>query len=487
MKRLILRFANREGINTIERHRELLRPESGVWWGWFKKAHEPFPQSDLRELSASLPDDVGLVNREEGKLYFARCERIDLAAQANGAIATPDPLFTPDYYRDAYLPAWFFFKHIEEATSSSFVQRFESVPVGDPTLFIVVVEDEGPRLQAPIEHALPDPPEASGESLLHISDLHFEDFHGFGDPRRPATPGMPHLSSTLTDFLNSRRDISIAAVIASGDFTSRGSANGLSLAEALLNDVVGCCQLSPEHVVMIPGNHDIWLEAVEHFDRNYIAESPYRQFMRSFYGAPLPEIEQIRRVATTARWEIRFVAVNSARAREEALKEYGYVGQDRYRPLLNVLEEEDDGASPTDLLNQRKLNIFVIHHHVLPAALLSWPQAQRPVSLTLDAGALIADIQDAAIHAIVHGHQHVPFAGVTGRVRSTGATWAGPDRSVAVLGCGSTGCAMSELTNELRENSFSIYTPTDQGLRVEVFRFNPGLTPSVLRDTLVPL
>jgi hypothetical protein len=130
--------------------------------------------------------------------------------------------------------------------------------------------------------------------------------------------------------------------------------------------------------------------------------------MRSFYGQDMREIEQIRRVRTTDGWDLRFVCVNSARGREEAMKEYGYVGEDRYTPLLNRITASDEGALTDELIRANIFNIGVIHHHLVPTALHSWPQASRPVSLTLDAGAIIADFQAAGMHLVLQGHQHVP-------------------------------------------------------------------------------
>lgn len=91
--------------------------------------------------------------------------------------------------------------------------------------------------------------------------------------------------------------------------------------------------------------------------------------MRSLYGQNITEIEHIRRLTTTDGWDVRLICVNSARARDDAMREYGYVGRDRYAPLLERVVAVDQRRSAADLVEMRVLNIGVVHHHLLPAPL----------------------------------------------------------------------------------------------------------------------
>jgi hypothetical protein len=489
MGRLVLRFANREGIDTIEQHQSVIQQEGHVWWGWFKKAHEPFPRAALEALSDRVPQDVGLVNRDERTVYVARCDEVRFAPDDDSAVGTLSVRTTPAYYADAYLPAWFRLRAIEQSSEDAFATRFGGIPEGDPTIFEVAVEGGVPRLESRIDAFPVAPLEARGRSILHLSDLHFGEFHGFSDPRLPPNGGNPSLRDVLVEWLvQAQARYSFAAIVASGDFTSRGDANGLTLARTFMEEIAQAVNLGIEYVCVIPGNHDIYLENFPHFDRTYIAENPYRDFMRSLYGQNLTQIEQIRRIATTDEWDLRFVCVNSARGRDDATKEYGWVGHDRYEPLLRRVVQADADASAADLIDANVLNIGVIHHHVLPAPLQSWPEAERPVSITLDAGAIVADFQTSSIHLVLHGHQHVPFAGRVGRLREIGLNrWTGPGHDLLVVGCGSTGCERQQLTDEYPYNAFSIYTPEQQAVRVEVFRFNRGTPPIRDREVLLAL
>lgn len=482
--RLLLRFANREGVDTITLHQELLLSARSVWWGWFKKAHEPFPLSELLELAQATPVTVGLVNRDESAFYEATCEELVVADREGVAIPTPDESLTPRYYADAYLPAWFRFSALRTVDDETFTRNYGGIPEGDPTLFLVTPAEDGARVESTLPDSTPSPHPPRGESIFHVSDLHFGEFHGFPMQSRP---GDRPLATILTDFLASRHDITIAALVASGDFTSKGDANHFAEAEKFVNELATAAGLDLAYVVVVPGNHDIWLQETENFDRDYRVEHPYRMFVRSLFGANITEIEGIKSVTTTTGWEITFLALNSARARSTAFKEYGYVGHDRYSPWLDRLEQANRGLKSPELVAARRLNIAVLHHHLLPAGLVSRPAEPRPVSLTLDAGAIVADLQDASVHLALHGHEHLPLIATTGRVRRAGSGWKGPEHDLLVLGSGSTGASVAQLSPEERMNTFSLYTPLDTTLRVEVFAFNSAIGPEVLMSFELPL
>ncbi len=95
---VVLRFGNREDIDTIAKHEEILDPHGVVWWGWFKKSHERFPGCELRKLAEQPSIQVGLVNRDERDYYAARCDRIVITHGEDTAIRCPDIAHTPKYY-----------------------------------------------------------------------------------------------------------------------------------------------------------------------------------------------------------------------------------------------------------------------------------------------------------------------------------------------------------------------------------------------------
>jgi hypothetical protein len=58
------------------------------------------------------------------------------------------------------------------------------------------------------------------------------------------------------------------------------------------------------------------------------------------------------------------------------------------KPILRRVSEADNGATADELIRARILNVALIPSPPLPAPLQSRPEALRPVSLTLDAGAI---------------------------------------------------------------------------------------------------
>src|SRR5688572_26517289 len=107
MRSVILRFSDAElegaRIDTVGAHEGIAGERGWVWWGWWKKKHEPL-RGDLLDFVRSytagggkLP--IGLVNRKGAeRLFFAEC--IGCAFSSGGQpISSPDPDATPSYYR----------------------------------------------------------------------------------------------------------------------------------------------------------------------------------------------------------------------------------------------------------------------------------------------------------------------------------------------------------------------------------------------------
>lgn len=150
--------------------------------------------------------------------------------------------------------------------------------------------------------------------------------------------------------------------------------------------------------------------------------------------------------------------------------EYGYVGRDLYGPVLEKarrLRSEIEGQGGI-----KPLMMAVLHHHVLPTPLVEEPEDGRPVSLTLDAGQLVDDLQTAGCHVVLHGHQHVPFVGSTSRAFRHGRGWSA-GRTVHVIGGGSCSVNVTRLWDNMRNNAVGVYQPIDGSLDVRMFELAP--------------
>lgn len=482
---IILRYSDYE-IDTIAAHKEIIEKRRSVWWGWWKKKHEPPQTGALADLKKSCPVRIGLVNRTAHQFYSAGCKNIHFSLEGIG-IPSAKPQLTPAYYRKSLHPAWFEFSSIEPLTTDAFEKEFGKVPQGDPTFFLVEENGVGTTVVADLSVPTAGVLMTRGESILHLSDLHFGDDHGFATRQHDD----PTLELTLASIIANRAkllaDTGIGVVVVSGDLITKGNTDGYVYANAFFDSLLHQLGLGKESVVIVPGNHDIWLKDSRHPTRDYQPEEPFRMFLRSFYGSPLMEIERHWLFRTPVGWELSFLGLNSARPRKPETMDYGYVGRDRYEPWLRRITEMNGGKTIAQLAQEKKLNFAVLHHHVLPAGLVCKPEIGRPVSLTLDAGQLVADLQASGMHFALHGHQHIPFVGSTGRARSVENKWIGHEQPLFVIGSGSSGAKVDRLWDEMRNNVFGVYTPRDDGLSVRMEQYNQGVEPHPLMDFRIPL
>ncbi len=487
----ILRFSDAE-TDTIAAHRDILTASGATWWGWWKKKAEAFPASSfltyLRDASRWEALRIGLLNRK-GEECFAVATCVD-AAFVEGAtpIPSPDRALTPTYYQDQAFPAWFKFTRIEDASRTAFNREFGGIPSLDPTLYDVF-EDGGHPTMKPARNWTMEPTGTHGDTILHISDLHFGDDYGFPLEGKEGAGVGRH---TLAELLAGRmRDLgqTIGIVVVSGDLITRGDANGYPAAEAFLSRLLALLELEREHCVIVPGNHDLWVGDEEHPTRQYAHEEPYKLFVSGFFKAEFQGLERVRRYRTPIGDDLIFVELNSCRIRSDALKEYGYVAKHRYEALLEWINEVLRGyPSPTG----RAILFAVLHHHVLPVWPISIPDAKRPVSLCLDAGELIDQFQKHGIRFVLHGHQHFPFIGMASRA-PTGIdiAWKPEAESVCVLGCGSSGARVERLPRDVDRgvfgNIYGLYTVGANSMHISFEQYTNLQKPMTLWRMALPI
>ena len=470
---IVLRFADFNNIDTIKEHSKIIEesPSHTVCWGWWKKEDEPSKGHALRGISKRCPILIGLINRVAKKYYTAQCVKVEIGPKG-ARIPSPNPEGTPLYYRESAHPAWFELSAIVEISQEEFVKQFASIPQGDPTLYIVDKNDSGLDLLDE-DFSDPDLVRTKGDSILHISDLHFGPDHAF--PAAPIKGPIPKLSlaEKIGKIVGSLRDYKIGVVVISGDLLTKGQEEGYNVADEFIRALLANLKLGAEHLVIVPGNHDIHVKDFQEAAYNYEPTKPYRRFIKDLVGAE--SIERLQRFLTPGKWQLRFLSLNSVSLRNKEHMEYGFIGKDRYEPFLNILDESNDGQSGAKLAQQKILNFAVFHHHILPVQGIEEPVPEGPISMMLDAGQLVTNFQSSQIHFALHGHQHVPFVGSTARACRRGNTWAGYDKPLTVIGCGSTGASASRLADVIRDNTLGIYTPRGKNLEVRVERFNPTL------------
>lgn len=476
-----LRYSNMEGP-TIPLHEALLGDGEFAYWGWWKKTTEPFPRDVLvfvrDNATSDSPLRIGLLNRKDDEYYVAHCIGVEFSDDGS-EMDCPDKPKCPEYYREKPLAGWFKVAAFERSDEARYSLEFGPPPQLDPTLYDVVRTAEGFEV-LPKPMWTMEPVRTGGSRILHISDLHFGAYHGFPDTDSGAGPGQRSLKSIFRDRLARLEGSRVGVVVVSGDLISLGQADGFPAAKTFIDGVLEVLELERQHVIIVPGNHDIWLEDAKHPTRDYAHEEPYRDFLAGFYLREFQDLEWIQRF-DTGEWDLIFVTLNSARLRTEEIKEYGYVGAHRYEQMLQYVL---DTIEQKPKLEERQLLVAVVHHHLLPVPLVSMQEQDRPVSLSLDAGQLLSNFQQYGVRVVLHGHQHVPFMSRSVRMGVPESSW--PTDEIVVLGGGSAGAAASQLLSEAPFNTYSTYEPTEQGLHLLTEKYTSMAPPSPLFDVVVP-
>ena len=368
-------------------------------------------------------------------------------------------------------------------TAREYSTQFGETPTGDPTLY--EVRGQGGHLVA---YPLPTwdmrAVEAPGDTILHLSDIHFGSSHGF--KQKTGRHGDAIAQTRLVDRVlqavdEARR--SVGVIVVSGDLVSKGNTDDFFLAEDFLSEVVRSLGLSRKHLVVVPGNHDFkTLDALDAMPTmDYSHERPFRNFMTAFLDWKGPEIERLHHFRMESGEHLVFGALNSARLRGRESKEYGYVGRHRYAEMFDFMGQSLERSK----IEARRF--AVLHHHVLPVQELEVPRDGVPISLTVDAAELFGELQERRFDAILHGHQHRPFYFRGSRsVFQTPTKVALPTHSVMVIGNGASGAGSNALVPDFPFNSIGLHRPTENVLQLGWFYFGASVKPTPLATWEVP-
>ncbi len=476
VRTLILRFVD-FGDPTIDLHEAVLNRNGEVWWGWWKKSHEDARHHVLEAVAGKVPVTIGLVNRRSQRFYRARCDKVAVAP-AGEMICSPERELTPEYYNEGVFPAWFHFQEIEEIDLDEWNETFGGFgePTGDDTLYPI---DDAP---APYEPSAETPLYelgAPGEAILHLSDIHYGSDHGFRlDSKKLEGASMrQRIMEALTAI-----EVRVGVLVISGDITTGGDLHAMqTTALEEIKALVADLGLQLENVVVVPGNHDIKLLEAEF--GSYKHELGFRTFLDQLFGDGVREPDAVCAFETPAGRTLNFATLNSVRLSSRDTRQYGYVGP-RSKFVFDALSERNAGRDSEELAREGIFNFAVLHHHLISGALMTDPPPTAPVSLTLDAGRIIAEAQAAGVHAALHGHEHLPFIGSAARQEPLEQNdWDGYKRPLMVIGGGSAGAKFQRLPTRMRDNTFGLYEPVDGALDVSVYRFNQEVTPHAMLRT----
>lgn len=468
MDTIILRFRDTEkDIDTIKEHIDIIDSKGFTWWGWWKKSSEIIDEETFRTLKEKISRGeiakIGLFDRTTDRFFNAQI--LDIAYGVDLKIVSPQIESTPNYYNSVKLHCWFQFCDIKLISLAEFTTCFANIPAGNNTLFVLPYQDESDTKRILIKNA----------NILHISDIHFGNDFGFPFKTLYGS-GYTNLLDTIKKYFHFLNKIEIGLVIVSGDITSRGDMGVLQgPASEFLNGLCAILKISNNQVVIVPGNHDIPLKDANFYDYNH--EKSFKLFLKDFYGE-IKEINGYEKFITHDGFKIDVLRINSVRLRNKAESNYGYVGWDDYRYMIDE-----------NLTDKSALKIAVLHHHLITVPTEEPIDSEYPygsISVTLDAGKVIEGLNHYNFDIVLHGHQHMPGINKISRGLFNGDN-INLDKSLLMFGAGSAGAKVERLNGQFRDNSFSILSFSGNSMKIESVQYNSTREPNKLFEAEIKI
>lgn len=189
------------------------------------------------------------------------------------------------------------------------------------------------------------------KKILHMSDLHFEEYK-FSEELK---------NNLLEQVSDENPDL----IIISGDITSQGYVEEYVKAKEFINELK-----STAEVYVVPGNHDACNVGLQQFKR-LIGE---RRFLHNDISNRLV-----------------IIGLDSS---EPDIHD-GQIGIDQREWLVKKLKN----------VSEDMRIIVTFHHHILPI-----PQTGRERNILLDAGDILKILMEYKVDLVLNGHKHVPHA-----------------------------------------------------------------------------
>jgi len=467
MDTIILRFRDTEkDIDTINEHRNIIDSKGYTWWGWWKKSSESVDEEIFRALeekiSTGVINKIGLFDRTTNRFFCAQVSGIIYNIELK--INSPQKEATPSYYNDIRLHCWFQLCNILTITEEDFIRRFSSIPTQGSTLFSLPQKTEIFNERRHIVNG----------NILHLSDIHFG--VDFGFPLISSSSSGLNLIDAIKNYFQYKNKIKIGLIVVSGDLSSRGDMGILQgPAIEFLRSLCEVFQINNTQVIIVPGNHDIPLKDASFHDYNH--ENSFRLFLKEFYGET-KEINGYEKFITEDGLKIDILRLNSARLRNKEESNFGYVGWDDYRYLIEENSNEPEA-----------IKVAVLHHHLIPVPTEERLKPDYPygsISVTLDAGKVIDGLHFYGFDIVLHGHQHLPGLNKISRGR-VDAGKIDLENSLYMSGAGSAGAKVDRLSDQLRDNSFSILSLSQERINIESIQFNKEREPVTLFSTSIKI
>lgn len=512
IKTVILRFRDLSTItgDTIRLHNEKIDEQKFVWWGWWNKSNERVPVTTfiyLKKLTTQNNLNIFLFDSGSMKIYQAECSEIvwnhDLTI-----MESPNKIATPDYYSATGYKAWFKMLSIKELNGAydEELKKYSYVEVSeffdesidhfhhfndkqvisveelkyqertiwflrdydknDKTHLIQLYTEKSTKLEDYILKTI----DTDSNKLLWVSDLHFsEKYHAFSN-------GESFLSAKpLKDIINELTDEvgSIGGILSTGDFTFTASEDEFESAKAFIENIMKKNSLSPEALIVTPGNHDVRFipKNTDKFEYKLASEENKREFCK-FYSKlfgkiPNEYLSSGRRFLMAGSKPVEVVAINSHMYQQ-------YEGRFRSgvitREQLQFAEEKMRWSSKSSL---RPYRVVLLHYNLIPVDLHHQHDRIEGTNVLIDSEEFIRWMLKNGVNIVLHGHTHSPFYTKISRH----IAMEGSDkelRELHILGMGSTGVTASHQGAD-KNNVCGILEFNSDCLKVQYYRiFSTG-------------
>lgn len=249
-------------------------------------------------------------------------------------------------------------------------------------------------------------------AILHLSDIHFGEFHRFAANQAIGPGKLPQAGrGTLIESL--RRDLAATPdpncsviVCITGDFAERATTEEFRDAEKFIKELASekifGSVLGLQNIFIVPGNHDLVFDAGEIEDR----WTPWAKFCTDTFGKPFVARDPLSRISTHDRIKdlgAIIVCLNSAEYVQKQTPEAvrGTVDEAQLKHLKQFLK--NIGSKRLE----SAIRIALIHHH--PVLIPGLAEQGRGYDAIENAGFLLQELRKYGFHLILHGHKHIPY------------------------------------------------------------------------------
>lgn len=442
---------------TIKRHQEVIEERGSAWWGWWKRPSEDNRADVWDALKAATQDrplTVGLFDSGKHFVYRAKVIGVIPPADEHAELMPPpeDKDFVPAYYRESpFSRAWMrlssieqmpeFFGHYSFARAPNLpnyrqdlLNKFVDKKIVDASELRgmdTTIWEIRPSKAIDSDKTILLSTKALGAAvtrevlqcpsnrILHITDPHFalgmkRDQHVW--QLEDETDHNGHtLSTAIKGVLGNQM---IGAVIITGDLTFMGSQEEFNAAKLSLNRLLGLLDLSPEHLIVIPGNHDIqWSTDATYEPNAKVTAAPakakenYSQFYKDMFAhTPSPHLAMGRRLLLPCGLSLEIAALNSSSLMtgRNFLAGMGRIDEAAFEEVRNALGWDPPSTSmPTPTA---ALRLLAIHHHLTVTEDVE-PAAGYPIGygMAVDAVRIQRLAAENRVQLALHGHKHRAF------------------------------------------------------------------------------